>query len=62
MNQWDSVYGFFAMGGYGRYVWGAYGMVVLCFIGELYLLVKRRQKAIKELQLEARAHQAEGDL
>ncbi|MCD8340360.1 MAG: heme exporter protein CcmD [Burkholderiales bacterium] len=62
MDQWDGIYSFFVMGGYGRYVWGAYGMVVLCFLCELYILVRRRRLAIKELQLQARAHQAEEDL
>ncbi len=62
MDQWGSISDFFAMGGYGRYVWGAYGMVIFCFTCELIGLSKRRQKAAKELLLEARAHQAEEDL
>ena len=31
---------FLAMGGYGLYVWGSYGMAVLCFVLELYFLKK----------------------
>ncbi|ANU66145.1 heme exporter protein CcmD [Turicimonas muris] len=62
MDQWGSFSDFISMGGYGRYVWGAYGMVIFCFICELVSLSRRRQRAAKELLLEARAHQAEEDL
>ena len=62
MDQWGSFSDFISMGGYGRYVWGAYGMVIFCFIWELVSLSRRRQRAAKELLLEARAHQAEEDL
>jgi len=37
-------------------------MVFFCFICEVFGLVRRRQKAAKELLMEARAHQAEEDL
>lgn len=62
MGQWDSFSSFIAMGGYGQYVWGAYGMVLFCFICELIGLGRRRQKAVKEVLMEARAHQSEEDL
>lgn len=70
MGQWSGISDFFAMGGYAQYVWGgyaqyvwgAYGMVFFCFICEVFGLVRRRQKAAKELLMEARAHQAEEDL
>ena len=61
MGQWSGISDFFAMGGYAQYVWGAYGMVFFCFICEVFGLVRRRQKAAKELLMEARAHQAEED-
>ena len=61
-GQWSGISDFFAMGGYAQYVWGAYGMVFFCFICEVFGLVRRRQKAAKELLMEARAHQAEEDL
>ena len=31
---------FLAMGGYGLYVWGSYGVAVLCFFLEVYFLNK----------------------
>lgn len=62
MGQWESFTHFISMGGYGQYVWGAYGMVLFCFICEMYGLSRRRKKVVKELIFEARAHQAEGNL
>ncbi|MBQ8828609.1 MAG: heme exporter protein CcmD [Burkholderiaceae bacterium] len=59
MDQWNSISDFFYMSGYGQYVWGAYGMVLFCFICELVGLIKRRRRAARELALEARARQAE---
>jgi heme exporter protein D len=32
---------FFAMGGYGFYVWGSYGMAVLCIVLEVFFLGKQ---------------------
>jgi heme exporter protein D len=32
---------FLAMGGYGFYVWGSYGVAVLCIFLEVYFLIKR---------------------
>jgi heme exporter protein D len=31
---------FFSMGGYGLYVWGSYGMAVLCILIEVLTLKK----------------------
>lgn len=62
MSQWSSFSDFFAMGGHGRYVWGAYGMVLFCFVCELIGLIRRRQGAVREVLMEARAHQSEEDL
>ena len=39
--NWSSAHDFFAMGGYGLYVWGAYGVTVLCIAAELWLLRRR---------------------
>jgi heme exporter protein D len=36
--SWGSLSEFFAMGGYGLYVWGSYGMAVLCLAVEIYFL------------------------
>ena len=40
--QWESISDFFAMGGYGLYVWGSYIVTVLCVVIELVDLRKNR--------------------
>lgn len=42
---------FFAMDGYGIYVWGSYGVVVLVFIIEIILVRHRRKSAMQQLRL-----------
>ena len=42
---------FFAMGGYGFYVWTAYGITALVVVIELFTLRSRRHQAIEEAQL-----------
>jgi heme exporter protein D len=39
--QWGSASEFFAMGGYGLYVWGAYGVTAVLIAAEIVLLVRR---------------------
>ena len=39
--EWGSASEFFAMGGYGLYVWGAYGVTAVLLAAELVLLVRR---------------------
>ena len=42
--SWGSLNEFLAMGGYGFYVWGSYGMVVLCiFLEVLSLTIKTKR-------------------
>jgi heme exporter protein D len=36
--SWGSLNEFLAMGGYGVYVWGSYGMAVLCILVEVLSL------------------------
>jgi len=40
--QWESISDFFAMGGYGLYVWGSYSVTGLCVVIELVDLRKNR--------------------
>ena len=40
---------FFAMGGYGLYVWGSYWMAVACLATEVWLLRQRRAALMKHL-------------
>lgn len=39
--QWSSAAEFFAMGGYGMYVWGAYFVTAVLIAAELVVLVRR---------------------
>lgn len=43
---WHSVGEFFAMGGYGLYVWGSVGATVLLMGGEVIALRLRRRAAL----------------
>jgi heme exporter protein D len=43
--NWGSAGDFFAMGGYGLYVWGSYAVAALCVVIELALLAGRRRAA-----------------
>ena len=39
--QWGSVSEFFAMGGYGLYVWGAYAVTAVVIAAEVVALIRR---------------------
>jgi heme exporter protein D len=39
---WGSLNEFLAMGGHGFFVWGAYGMAVLCIVVEVLVLKLRK--------------------
>ncbi|UCD69084.1 MAG: heme exporter protein CcmD [Betaproteobacteria bacterium] len=39
--NWGSVSEFFAMGGYGLYVWGSYGVTALALAMEIVLVLRR---------------------
>jgi heme exporter protein D len=43
--NWASAGEFFHMGGYGLYVWGSYGVTLLCFCMELGLLAMAKRNA-----------------
>lgn len=40
---------FFAMGGYAFYVWGSFGVTLLCLVAEVWLLRQRRSGLLKHL-------------
>lgn len=42
---------FFAMNGYAWYVWGSYGMVLLIFIIEIFMVQHRRRRILQQLLL-----------
>ena len=45
--NWNSAAEFFAMGGYGLYVWGSYGVAAVCMLVEPVLAVQRRRRALQ---------------
>ena len=51
--QWQSLSDFFAMGGYGLYVWGSFGVCAITMIAEPLLVRQRRKQAILQIQLSA---------
>ena len=54
--NWGSAGEFFAMGGYGLYVWGSYAMAVLLMLAEPLLAQRRHTQA----RLEAAQTEQEG--
>lgn len=50
--NWASATDFWAMGGYGFYVWGSYGATIAVIAIELWLLRARRRSAIAALKQE----------
>ena len=45
---WGSVSAFLAMGGYGGYVWGSYGVTAICIALELAVLIARQRKLLRK--------------
>ena len=45
--SWGSFDNFLAMGGYGLYVWGSYGVTLVLMAAELVLLARRRRNAVE---------------
>ena len=44
---WHSASEFFAMGGYGLYVWGSYGVAAVLMAVEPVLAARRRRQALQ---------------
>ena len=53
--NWGSLDDFLAMGGYAFYVWGAYGVTVLCLVAEVVILRSRTRSSLRAV---ARANAA----
>ena len=43
--RWDGLAEFLTMGGYGAYVWTAFGVTALCMLWEVIALWRRRLPA-----------------
>ncbi len=56
--NWGSSAEFFAMGGYGFYVWGSFLVTAACLAAEPLLLAARRRRALERLQAERKRHEA----
>ena len=46
--NWASAADFFAMGGYGVYVWGAYAMTAVLMLVEPALAVQQGRRAVRD--------------
>jgi len=57
--QWNSVGEFFAMGGYGFYVWGSFGACAILMLAEPFLARRRLSEVRKSLIRERRADELE---
>jgi len=48
--NWGSLDNFLAMGGYGLYVWGSYGVTLVVVVVELVLLARRKRNAVESIR------------
>jgi len=48
--NWGSLDNFLAMGGYGLYVWGSYGVTLVLIVAELILLGRRKRNALGRIR------------
>ena len=55
MIHWNSFSDFLAMGGYGLYVWGAFGVTVLIMAVEPIMVARNRKTTITRLKRQMRA-------
>jgi len=59
LPQWHSLSQFIAMDGYGLYIWGAYGVTLLCMVIEPLMALHRRHQAWRSAQSVATTEQEE---
>jgi len=48
--QWNNAAEFFAMGGYGLYVWGSFGVTALALVVEVWLVRHRHAAAVQAIR------------
>ena len=53
--HWNSFGEFLAMGGYGLYVWGSFGVTAAIMLVEPILAVRNRKALVARLKRQARA-------
>jgi heme exporter protein D len=54
--NWNSASEFFAMGGYGLYVWGSYAVTAAFMLTEPVLAARRRRRALQAAAKAETAH------
>ena len=54
---WNSWSEFWAMGGYGLYVWGSFGVTALCMLVEIVWIQRAREQALNQIANELAAEQ-----
>ena len=54
---WNSWNDFLAMGGYGLYVWGSFGVTALCMLVEIFWVQRAREQALNQIANELAAEQ-----
>ena len=55
MIYWNSFSDFLAMGGYGLYVWGSFGVTAVAMAVEPILVSRQRQATLARLRRQLRA-------
>lgn len=60
--NWHSPAEFFAMGGYGLYVWGSFGVCAAALVIEPFLLSRRRRAILRSLRRHALAEQMDQEV
>ena len=55
---WGSAAEFFAMGGYGFFVWGSFVATAVCLAAEVALLRARRRNALAQVRTERMRNEA----
>ena len=60
--NWNSASEFFAMGGYGLYVWGSFGVCAVVLALEPFLLSRRRQAILRSLRRHALAERMDQEI
>ncbi len=56
--NWNSAADFFAMGGYGLYVWGSYAAALVVMTVEPLLAQRRLRRALRDAAVRARGEGA----
>ena len=57
MIYWNSFADFLAMGGYGLYVWGSFGVTALVMVAEPILVARNQRASVARLKCQLRAEQ-----